>query len=53
MTKQIKARPLVKAILVTMHMMPEYGNHESKYTVQTFRPTVLSRYIPQQCYPPM
>lgn len=50
MKRPVLAKPLTRAILWTLWKDPSYGGYVSKFTKQTFVPTLLSRFIPDECF---
>jgi DNA-binding PadR family transcriptional regulator len=48
--RPVMAKPLTRAILWILWKDPSYGGYVSKFTKQTFVPTILSEYIPDECF---
>lgn len=48
--RQVLAKPLTRAILWILWKDPSYGGYVSKFTKQTFVPTLLSEFLPDECF---
>lgn len=50
MARPILAKPLMRHVLYALWKCPEYGGHVSIFTVQNYQPTILSEYMPYECF---
>lgn len=48
--KPVLAKPLTREILYILWKDPRYGGYVSKFTKHTFQPTIISRFLPNECF---